>query len=196
MCLFIETICIEKGEISNLDGHNRRMNATRQDIFGSLTALDLADYVDPAHYQDRTKCRVEYGIDIRKVEYSPYHIRPVRSLHLVKCDEIEYRYKSTDRDVLNRLFAQRGKCDDILVMKNGLLTDTSLCNVAFWDGTVWFTPRIPLLEGTRRASLLEQNELVKSDIRVEDLSRFSSVRLYNALINFGEIEFSVDNIVL
>lgn len=196
MCLFIETICIEKGEIGNLVYHNRRMNATRHDIFGSLAALDLAGFVEPYLYQERTKCRVEYGIDIRKVEYSPYRIRPVRSLQLIKCDGIDYRYKSADRDVLNRLFAQRGICDDVLVVRNGLLTDTSICNVAFGNGTTWFTPRVPLLEGTRRASLLAHGVLVGADIRVEDLPRFSSVRLYNALINFGEIEFSVDNIVL
>lgn len=191
---FIETICIEEGKIDNLAYHNRRMNKTRQDIFGSLAPLDLADYIVPEPYRERTKCRVEYGATIGKVEYDSYRIRPVRSLQAVSCDAIEYRYKSGNRDMLNRLFAQRGECDDILIVKNGFLTDTSICNVAFWNGSVWLTPRIPLLEGIRRAYLLEKEEMVLSDIRTDDLSQFSRVRLYNALINFGEIEFSVDNI--
>lgn len=193
---FIETVCIEEGKIGNLAYHNRRMNKTRQDIFGPLPPLDLADYIVPEPYRERTKCRVEYRTGIEKVEYDSYRIRPVRSLRAVGCDTVEYRYKSSCRDVLNGLFAQRGECDDILIVKNGFLTDTSICNVAFWNGSVWLTPRLPLLEGTRRAYLLDRGEMVMSDIRRGDLSQFSRVRLYNALINFGEIEFSVDNIVL
>lgn len=193
---FIETVCIEEGKIGNLAYHNRRMNKTRREIFGSLAPLDLADYIVPEPYRERTKCRVEYGAGIGKVEYGCYRIRPVRSLQAVRCDEIEYCYKSGNRDVLNRLFVQRGECDDILIVKNGCFTDTSICNVAFWNGTAWLTPRIPLLEGTRRACLLDRGEMVPSDIRTEDLSQFSRIRLYNALIKFGEIEFSVDTIVL
>ena len=110
--------------------------------------LDLNDYIRPVNYRERTKCRVEYDVDIRNVEYAAYHFRPVSSLRLVVDDEADYRYKSRDRSVLNRLFACRETEDDVLVVRKGLLTDTSICNVAFWNRKQWITPSAPLLAGT------------------------------------------------
>lgn len=182
--------------VKNLSYHNRRMNETRRAVFGEVPVLDLSDYIDPEGYRERTKCRVVYTTGIEKVEYIPYRIRPVGSLRLVRCDEVDYPYKSADRGLLNDLFARRGVCEDVLIVRKGLITDTSICNVAFGNGIAWYTPREPLLYGTCRASLLDRHELIEADIRVEDLYHFSTIRLYNALINFGEIEFSVDKIEL
>ena len=84
----------------------------------------------------------------------------------------------------------------MLVVRKGLLTDTSICNVAFWNRKQWITPSAPLLAGTKRASLLDQGELVAGDIRPEDLPGYSRIRLFNAMIEFGEIDLSVDKIVL
>ena len=138
--------------------------------------------------QERTKCRVEYTREVLKVEYVPYRMRPVHSLRLVTCDEIDYSYKSTDRQCLNDLFAQRAGHDDILIIRDGLLTDTSICNVALWNGTSWITPARPLLCGTMRAYLLDKGLVQAEDIPVEDLPKYTRIRLFNALIEFGEID--------
>lgn len=193
---FIETIRIEGGRIHNLSYHNRRMNETRREVLRQVEPLDLADYIQPEDFRERTKCRVEYATDILKVEYAAYHIRPVSSLRLVACDDAGYPYKSTDRELLDRLFALRETEDDVLVVRKGLLTDTSICNVALWDGAQWVTPAMPLLAGTKRASLLDRGEIVRGDIRPDDLARYYRIRLFNAMIEFGEIDFSVDKIVL
>ena len=121
MSPFIETIRIENGRIYNLPYHNRRMNETRRDVLHQTGSLDLDECIRPGNYRERTKCRVEYGKDILKVEYAAYHIRPVSSLRLVTGDEAAYRYKSTDRSVLNRLFALREAEDDVLIVRGGLL---------------------------------------------------------------------------
>lgn len=196
MSPFIETIRIEDGRIHNLSYHNRRMNETRRNVLRQADTLDLSDYIQSANFRERTKCRVEYDNEIRQVEYAAYHIRPVSSLRLVTDDEADYRYKSVDRSVLNRLFACRGTEDDVLVVRRGLLTDTTICNVALWDGKRWVTPSAPLLAGTKRASLLDRGELVVGDIRPEDLPAYSRIRLFNAMIGFGEIDLPVDRIVL
>ena len=99
MSLFIETIRIENGRIHNLSYHNRRMNETRRNVLCQTDVLDLNDYIRPVNYRERTKCRVEYDVDIRNVEYAAYHFRPVSSLRLVVDDEADYRYKSRDRSV-------------------------------------------------------------------------------------------------
>lgn len=73
-----------------------------------------------------------------------------------RSDTIDYRYKSTDRKELEALYALRGNQDDVLIVRNNLLTDTSIANVALEKEGVWYTPRTPLLKGTKRALLLEQ----------------------------------------
>ena len=194
MSRYIETIRIEGGQIYNLPYHNRRMNETRRNIFQVAEALDLSAYIHPETCQDRTKCRVVYEQEIVEVEYAPYAIRPVSSLHIVEDNTFSYQYKSTDRDALNRLFASRGVADDVLIVQDGLLTDTSICNIALWNGERWLTPSCPLLQGTKRASLMDEGVLFPSEIKVDDLKLYSRIRLFNAMIEFGEIEFPVGNI--
>jgi 4-amino-4-deoxychorismate lyase len=85
----------------------------------------------------------------------------VSSLHLIESDTINYTYKSTHREELNALYAQRGMADDILIVKDGYLTDTSIANIALYDGHTWFTPAHPLLQGTKRAELLNDQFWLK-----------------------------------
>lgn len=188
MCRFIETIRIEGGRAWNLDLHNRRMNATRAAVWGGVEPLRLEDVIHPGGYAGRTRCRVVYGREVEQVEYFPYRIRPVKSLTMVDCDEADYRYKSADRSLLDRLFALRGAADDVLIVRCGLITDTSIANVALWDGEQWLTPSRPLLCGTQRAALLAQGVLAERDIPAAEVGRYQKIRLFNAMIPFGEVE--------
>lgn len=194
MSPFIETIRIENGAIYNLPYHNERLNRTRREWLQVSSSLDLADYIRPETCPGRIKCRVEYYSEIDKVEYAAYHIRPVSSLQLIGDDKMDYHYKSTDRSRLNDLFGQRATADDILIVRNGFLTDTSICNIALWDGKAWKTPHDPLLAGTKRASLLDAGSILSAEIRLSDLNRYSHIRLFNAMIEFGEIEFPIRHI--
>ena len=75
-------------------------------------------------------------------------MRQVNTLRLVVDDAVDYTYKSTDREGLNRLYARRDGADDVLIVKDGRLTDTSIGNVAFFrDGEKWYTPLLPLAQG-------------------------------------------------
>ena len=51
-----------------------------------------------------------------------------------------------------------------LIVKDGYLTDTSIANIALYDGYTWFTPAHPLLRGTKRAELLNKQLIVEKDI--------------------------------
>ena len=195
MCQFIETIRIENGKALNLGFHNYRFNKTRRDIFECNLPVNLADYIQPGEYIERTKCRIEYQDEVEKVEYQPYTIRPVKSLRMVTSDGLDYTYKSSNRQKLDELFKQKSEADDILIIRDGFLTDTSIANIALWNGEQWETPEKPLLEGTMRASLLGKGLIVPAAIRPHDLSRYSRVRLFNAMIGFGEIELPVQHIL-
>lgn len=195
MCRYIETIRIEKGRLRNIAYHDRRMNEVRREVWGVDRSVSLETYIDASPYEERTRCRVTYGRDVESVEFFPYQIRPVHSLQLVRGGQIEYRRKRADRSELNALFACRGEADDVLIVRGGLLTDTSIANIALGDGTGWYTPASPLLEGTQRACLLDAGMIRPLDIHADDLSRFQKIRLFNAMIDFGEIEMDCSAIM-
>lgn len=185
----IETICVRTGKLQNLDAHQERFDRTRLGLWGQHTPMSLEQAIILPTWllPDQTyKCRVTYGVAVEKVEFEEYHIRTVRSLCLVDCDDLDYRYKYADRSALNALFAQRGPADDVLLMRDDLLTDTSYANIALFDGTRWHTPARPLLEGTQRARLLREGVLCPTDIRVKDLINFTSIRLLNAMLDWDQ----------
>ena len=196
MCRFIETIRICNGEACNLSYHDRRLNATRTHFWPASRPMQLADYLQSPAVSGIVKARVVYGKNgIEETDYTPYLLRRIQSLALVRCDTADYTYKSARRETLNRLFSERGTCDDILIVKHGLLTDTSIANIALFDGTHWYTPRQPLLKGTKRAFLLDEGILMEKELRCEDLPAFSTIRLFNAMIEWGETELPVQNII-
>lgn len=208
---YIETICFEGGAFARLAYHNRRMNRTRGEVFGLETPLGLENVLDAAAAyaalgartpssaaypgNARVKCRVEYAGEILHVAYTPYTLRPVASLRVVEAGAFDYRYKSADRLGLQTLFERRAGADDILVARDGFLTDTSICNIALFDGIGWHTPDRPLLAGTRREALLEAGVLTPRPVRADDLPRYRRIRLFNALIGFGEIDLPVEAIL-
>lgn len=186
------------GKPSNLPYHQARMERTIRHFFPNL-ALNampsLQNLITPNENMSLVKARVVYGADgVELIEYAPYSMRPIRSLQVVYDDTISYSYKSCDRSQLNALAAKKGDCDEIIIVKNNLVTDTSFTNLAISDGNCWLTPRQPLLLGTKRASLLDQGFIKEADITAYDLKRAERVRLFNAMIDFGEREVETKNI--
>lgn len=196
MCLFIETIRIENGKAWNIALHEERMNRTRRFFFGKVTDLHLCAYLHPEACSGRTRCRVTYGDEVVRVEYFPYHLRQVDTLKLVERNDIDYAYKRADRSVLDEAFACRGEADEVLIVRRGLLTDTSIANVALWNGEEWHTPAKPLLEGTYRRALLDKGVIKETDIPVTSLKAYRYIRLFNAMISFGEVELPVERILI
>lgn len=144
---------------------------------------------------DFYKARVVYGEQgVETVEYAPYSMRNINSLQVVEDDTITYDYKSTDRSRLNALLEKKGSSDDIIIVKHGLLTDTSFTNLAIYDGKQWLTPKHPLLPGTKRAALLDKAIIREADITLENLRKADRVSLFNAMIEFGEREIAIENV--
>ena len=195
MCRFIETICINDGVIENLSAHNERMNNTIRVHYGSsVIPVSLEDFITAEGCKGRTRCRVEYTSAVEKVEYFPYSIREVKSLQLVNDDTAEYSFKYADRSVLDRNFALRGNADDVVIVRSGMLTDTSIANIALYKEGKWFTPKYPLLKGTRRAGLLAEGIIEEDIVMADSLHKYEKIRLFNAMISFGEVEMDIKNV--
>jgi 4-amino-4-deoxychorismate lyase len=93
------------------------------------------------------------------------------------------------------MFDKKGLADDVLIVKNGWITDTSFANILFFDGKRWLTPEKPLLKGTQRENLLRQGLIFQANISPASLPDFSKARLINAMIRFeDEIDVKIGRI--
>lgn len=177
------------------------MQKTRREVFDSEDdsySERLEDWLKlPQKFgNDLLKCRVLYAEEIESVVFQPYQIRPIRSLKVVQNNSINYTYKTEDRSALTQLFQQRGTCEDIIIVKNDLVTDSYYANLVFDDGKRLLTPRRPLLKGVKRAKLLEAQVIQEADLRVEDFTQFERVHLVNAMMDLGECVVEMENIAL
>ncbi len=192
----LESIKVENGRWHNLPYHEQRIHRAQRDFFGKVTIARLSDQLTLPEYTQRGlyKCRVLYSREVEHVEFLPYHPRPVRTLRRAHCDTIDYAHKYADRSLLNELFAQRGHCDDVLIIKNGLVTDTSYANVVLFDGQQWVTPAQPLLRGTRRQQLLDGGLIREAVIGENDLPKFQKFQIINAFHVFPGFSYAISGL--
>ena len=183
MSRFIETIRLLNGELKNLEFHQLRFERTRKEVLGvkKHPRLDELIKIPEGLDQGLLKCRITYQKEVELIEFEPQLRHQVRSLKLVYSDTIDYAYKYADRRMLEELYGQKKDCDDILVVKNGCLSDSFYANVVFWNGRHWETPDTPLLPGTMRAALLHKGIIRERRITPEDLSGYSTFKLINAM---------------
>jgi len=196
MCRFIESIQLKDGEFKRLELHQERMGKAMLDYYPSYRIIDLDQSLSKTSFPIKGlyKCRIVYDFEIRKIEFTPYIKREIHTLRLVETGMETYPYKPEDRSELNAAYSLRGDCDEIILVKNGLLTDTSFSNIAFFDGVNWLTPRVPLIYGVNRTQLVERGILIEKDIPVSGLVNFQRVSLFNAMNEFGSIELDISSI--
>ena len=185
----VESIKLKNGIIHNLSYHQGRLNRSMDELFPTAQKIDLMQAISvPEEYKSGTfKIRVLYLDTVEKIEIEPYQYRSIQSLKVVYHESIDYHLKYTDRQLLDELFAQRGDCDDIIIVKNGFVTDSFATNLLFFDGQRWFTPSTSLLKGTKRQLLLDQEIIFEKEIRAENIRNYQKVGLINAMIDFEEM---------
>ncbi len=186
MIELFETIKIEDGKVANIEYHQKRFDYSRLKLFGSQKPLYLQDLIS-FDKKGLYRCRVTYSDKIESVEYEEYTPKEFTNFKIVSAN-IDYAFKYKNRDVLTRAKESYRDFDEIIIEKGGLLSDTTLANIAFFDGTQWITPKTPLLKGTTRARLIDTGYLLEQDIRSDMLNGFSKFALLNAMLDFKEIK--------
>ena len=196
MCQFIETMCVEQGKIINLDYHLERIKNTRKHFWNTEKTVPTNQLSVLAATQDsKAKLRFTYDKEnIYDLSCTPYNTRKIERLKLLESNDIEYFYKSVDRSEINLLKAQTEPTDEIIIVKQNHLTDTSYTNIALFDGSQWITPSTPLLKGTRRAQLLDAGRLIEREVLAADLKSFQSISLINAMMDLEELVLSISSI--
>ena len=125
--------------------------------------INLQEYIYPISHE-LLRCKVIYDKNgIIDVTYFPYKKREITSFKIVNCDEI-------------------------IIIKEGVVTDTSIANIAIFYQGNWITSKQCLLKGTVRNRLLEEKRLIEKDINLPMLQSASKIALMNAMIDFDILE--------
>ncbi len=187
---FIETIYVKNGNILNLDYHLERMKRTAQH-FKWKTDINEKLKVKSEKYKksEKLRMRVVYNEkEIINIETFPIKERKFKKFKIIKTDNFDYKFKYKNRDFFTLHFSFYTNFDEFILIKNNLITDTTISNLAFYTGKEWLTPKYPLLKGTKRAELLDKGFLKEENIQKSDLKYFKKMAMINAILGFREIE--------
>ena len=186
--LLFETIQIFNGKLKNIELHQERLNNSYYYFYQKQCKYNLKEliYNNIIESIGKYKCRFCYDENNYSIEIIEYFPKKINSLKLVYCDLIEYEHKFTNRKSIENLLEKKENCDDIIIVKNGFISDSSYANLIFYDGKNYYTPKHSLLKGTMRKYLLENKMIYEAEIRPKDLEYYKFVKMINAMLDLEE----------
>ncbi|RNA61133.1 aminodeoxychorismate lyase [Chryseobacterium nematophagum] len=197
MYQFIESIKVEDQEVFLLEFHQKRVNQTFSH-FGKEDSIDLAKiYKSLKHKEDGLfKLRIAYDLDKKiRTQMIPYAIPEILDFQLIENNTFDYSFKFEDRKELEKM-KTKAKAEEIIIVKNNHITDTSFSNLLFRKGKDWYTPKSYLLNGIQRQSLLKRKEIKEIEITLQNIMEFSHFQIINALNDFDDMFiYPIDRII-
>jgi 4-amino-4-deoxychorismate lyase len=187
MSQFIESIKVEDQEIFLLEFHQKRVDQTFAH-FGKEGTIDIAKiYKHLEHDEDGLfKLRIVYDLDKKiRTQMIPYAIPEIDDFQLVENNSYDYSFKFEDRKELEKM-KMKSKAEEIIIVKNNHITDTSYSNLLFLKGKDRFTPSTYLLNGVQRQNLLKHKKVKEAEITLQNIKQFSHFQIINAMNDFDE----------
>ncbi len=196
MIKFIETIKVLNGDTPDIKEHAQRVRATLRHFYSkSKEEFDLI--LSVSEILDREREKISNGLFKLRVVYSdrfisgtliPYIPKTIKRLKVVECDAIDYPFKFENRTAIESLLSYKDNCDDILIVKKGVVTDTSYSNIVFERMGSLYTPESYLLAGTKRAKLIRDGIISEEKIRPCDIDRYDKAYLINSMLDLYPVE--------
>jgi 4-amino-4-deoxychorismate lyase len=184
---FFETIRYKNGILENISYHQARINRTVSAL-GRNTSIQLDKIQIEGKFEKdilyKIKClyNLEGAFHIEKEVYNKKIIQTV-SIH--QAAQEEYQFKYTNRSWLNDALKKSGT-DEIIIIQNNIVKDGNYANLIFFDGNEWHTPMHPLLLGTHRARLIEENKITEKVIKLSALANYTTLKYINAMMLWEE----------
>ncbi len=189
MYQFIESIRIENNNTALIQYHQRRYEQCLNAHFEDATPEQL-DHIAKkyVHKQGKWKLRITYDNKIRRVECIPYQPKLIKHFHVVYDDQVDYAWKYSNRKTFEKLKSGCAENEEIIIVKNNLITDSSYANLAFYAAPYWYTPKHPLLKGVMRQYLLDNKLIKTADITPGQLAHFEFFCQINAMLDIDATE--------
>lgn len=188
MSQFIESIKIEDQEIFLLELHQKRVNDTFAH-FGKEGSIDLEKIFKGLEHDEDGLYKLKIVYDLNKnyrTQLIPYAISEIDDFQLVVNNSFDYSFKFEDRKEFERMKI-KAKSEEIIIVKNNHITDTSFSNLLFRKGKDWFTPSTFLLDGVQRQNLLKKKKIKEAEITLQNIREFSDFQIINAMNDFDDM---------
>jgi para-aminobenzoate synthetase/4-amino-4-deoxychorismate lyase len=181
------------GEIMRLPLHLARLQASAEYFGFEVPAReDLTSMLIAAADNRRSEVKVRLLLwrdgrtvcECQPITPSPSVLRVGLAAEPVRSDDVFLFHKTTRREVYERARAARRDVDGVLLWnERGELTEATEANVVVEIDGRRLTPQLScgLLAGALRAELLARGEIEDAIVRIDDLSRASSIWLINSL---------------
>ena len=172
MIKYFETIRCENKKALHLKYHQQR-------VFNTIGKW-LEFHLEPPT-NDLYRCKIIYTKNhICAIQYYTYTPKKIHKFKLIYDNNLQYNYKYLDRSLIDQY--QDKSYDEIIIVQNNYITDTSIANIAIFLDNIWLTPKTPLLYGTTRERYLDDNKIYQRDITVEMLRKATKIMTLNAMV--------------
>lgn len=182
----LETISIKNKKIQNLEYHQERVDEVFKNLYKKENAWDLSTILKQDFQEGWLKCRFIYNEENYHIEILPYQRKTIKKIILVDCHDYQYTYKFEDRNYLYQLLKDHPSADEVILVKDGKITDCTIGNIALKKNGEWFTPKTPLLNGTKRRKLIREKKLIELPILANEIQNFDKIAIINAFLDLEE----------
>lgn len=184
---FFETIRYKNGILENISYHQARINRTVSAL-GRNTSIQLDKIQIEAKFEKDILYKIKYLYNLEgafHIEKEVYNKKIIQTVSIHQAAQEEYQFKHTNRSWLNEALKKSGT-DEIIIIQNNIVKDGNYANLIFFDGNEWHTPLHPLLLGTHRARLIEENKIIEKVITLSDLANYTILKYINAMMLWEE----------
>ena len=184
---FFETIRYKNGILENVSYHQTRINRTLRALGGNTPIqLDKIQLVHDFEKDIVYKIKCIYNLEgAYHIEKAVYHKKTIQTVSIHQAAQEEYQFKYTNRTWLNDALKNAGT-DEMIIVQNNMIKDGNYANLVFFNGSEWHTPLHPLLLGTHRARLIDQNKIIEKNITLSDLANYTTLKYINAMMLWEE----------
>lgn len=191
--MLFETVRVCNGRAERLELHQARLVRSGGKAQPPLVQIIQAACVPSVgEYKVHISYTAEGMHNVRSEPYTPREIRRIRAIETKVC----YQHKDEDRRAFERLLRENPDVDELILCRDGWVTDTTYSNLLFGKPGAWVTPEHYLLAGTRRESLLRTGAVQVRPIHRDDIRQFPYVSLINAMLEPGRIMLPTSEIDL
>ena len=178
---FFETIRVAGGMVKHADLHLERMRRTCFIHYNEFHFKNIFNHLQLPE-NGIMKLNIWYNQHETEIKVTEYVPAAIKKIKVVDCDpDFDYSFKYSDRSYLNNLLQSATGADEIIIIKNGMVTDTSKANIVFEKNGEFFTPDTFLLNGTMRQHLLHTGKMIEKTIKAEDIFSYEKMYFVNAL---------------
>lgn len=182
MSQFIESIKVENQKTHLLDLHQDRVNRTFA-YFGHENPIDLKEiFQDLKHDENGLyKLRIVYNLQRQfRTQMVPYAFPQIQDFQLVENNLYDYSFKFEDRKEIEKM-KSKAYAEEIIIVKNNHITDSSSANLLFLKDKQWYTPNTYLLNGVQRQHLLQTKKIKEIDITLQNIKEFTHFQIINSM---------------